>query len=201
MSDGWTLNLEREDVCPVVTFPEGVAFEEYLSTLDKKSRHEIRRKIRRATGTGELKLEQSPDPLADLDVFIDLHQAKWGADGLFPPTPGGDASRVFIRRWFEEAGPDGPVKLLFLTVAGRRIAAGILVVDGDRLMFYNAGIDPDSRDLSPGVIFMAEALRFAIENRMRQFDFLRGDEPYKYEWGSVDEPIQRLLVRRDEARA
>jgi CelD/BcsL family acetyltransferase involved in cellulose biosynthesis len=201
MSDGWTLNLEREDVCPVVTFPEGAAFEEYLSTLDKKSRHEIRRKLRRAAGTGELKLEQSLDPLADLDVFIDLHQAKWGADGLFPPTPGGDASRVFIRRWFEEAGPDGPVKLLFLTVGGRRIAAGIVVVDGDRLMFYNAGIDPDARDLSPGVIFMAEALRFAIEQGMHQFDFLRGDEPYKYEWGSVDEPIQRLLVRRDEARA
>ena len=36
---------------------------------------------------------------------------------------------------------------------------------------------------------------------MRAFDFLRGNEPYKYEWGSVDEPIQRLLVRRDGARA
>jgi CelD/BcsL family acetyltransferase involved in cellulose biosynthesis len=27
-------------------------------------------------------------------------------------------------------------------------------------------------------------------------DFLRGDESYKYEWGAVDEPIQRLLLRR-----
>jgi CelD/BcsL family acetyltransferase involved in cellulose biosynthesis len=27
-------------------------------------------------------------------------------------------------------------------------------------------------------------------------DFLRGDESYKYQWGAVDEPIQRLLVRR-----
>ena len=45
-----------------------------------------------------------------------------------------------------------------------RMAASIartgvsLIVDGDRLMFYNAGIDPDSRDLSPGVIFMAERM-------------------------------------------
>ena len=36
---------------------------------------------------------------------------------------------------------------------------------------------------------------------MRRFDFLRGNEPYKYEWGAVDEPIQRLLVRRDETGA
>ena len=28
----------------------------------------------------------------------------------------------------------------------------------------------------------------------RRFDFLRGDEAYKYEWGAVDEPIHRLLV-------
>jgi CelD/BcsL family acetyltransferase involved in cellulose biosynthesis len=36
----------------------------------------------------------------------------------------------------------------------------------------------------------------AIERGIRRLDFLRGDEPYKYEWGAVDEPIQRLLVRR-----
>ena len=201
ISHGWTLNLEREDVCPVVHIPDGAGFEDYLSTLDKKARHEIRRKLRRAEAAGEVVLARSPDPLADLETFIDLHQRKWGADGLFPPTPGGDASRVFIRRWIEESGPDGPVELLFLTVGGRRIASGILVVDGDRLMFYNAGIDPDARELSPGVIFTVESIRFAIEHGKRQFDFLRGNEPYKYEWGSVDEPIQRLLVRRDEARA
>lgn len=200
ISDGWTLNLEREDVCPVVSLPEGVGFEDYLSTLDKKARHEIRRKLRRAEAGGEIELAPSSDPLADLETFIDLHQRKWGADGLFPPTPGGDASRVFIRRWFEESDADGPVRLLFLTVGGRRIAAGILVDDGDRLMFYNAGVEPDARELSPGVIFAAAAIRFAVEHGKRKFDFLRGNEPYKYEWGAVDEPIQRLLVRRDEAR-
>ncbi len=33
---------------------------------------------------------------------------------------------------------------------------------------------------------------------VRRLDFLRGDEPYKYDWGAVDEPIQRLLVRRKD---
>ena len=31
----------------------------------------------------------------------------------------------------------------------------------------------------------------------RWIDFLRGDEGYKYEWGALDQPIQRLLVRRE----
>ena len=35
----------------------------------------------------------------------------------------------------------------------------------------------------------------------RRFDYLRGAEPYKYEWGAVDEPIERLLVVRRPKRA
>jgi CelD/BcsL family acetyltransferase involved in cellulose biosynthesis len=66
-------------------------------------------------------------------------------------------------------------------------------------MFYNAGIDPDARELSPGVVLTGRYMRHAIETGKRRFDFLRGDEPYKYEWGATDEPIQRLLVRRDAA--
>jgi CelD/BcsL family acetyltransferase involved in cellulose biosynthesis len=198
MREDWTLNLEREDVCPVVHLPEGVDFEGYLSTLDKKERHEIRRKIRRAEAAGELALRPSTDPQADLETFIHMHQKKWGDQGLFPDTPGGDASRTFVRRLFELSGPDGPVKLSFLTVGGTPIASGIHVEAGDTVMFYNAGIDPDALHLSPGVVLVAMYMRQAIETGKRRFDFLRGDEPYKYTWGSTDEPIQRLLVRRNE---
>ena len=79
-----------------MTLPERVDFEDYLATLGKKERHEIRRKIRRAEAAGELSLDDSADPLADLDAFIDLHQSAWGEDGLFPPTPGGDRSRGLL---------------------------------------------------------------------------------------------------------
>jgi CelD/BcsL family acetyltransferase involved in cellulose biosynthesis len=196
IANGWTLNVDREDVCPVVTLPEVDDIEAYLATLGKKERHEVRRKVRRAAGIGEIRLRESTDPLGELDDFIDLHQKRWGADGLFPPTKGGDQSRVFIRRLFELFGPDG-LGLTFLSVGDRRIAAGIHFETSDSLLFYNAGIDPDSRELSPGVVMTWAYIRRCLERGLRRFDFLRGDEPYKYEWGAVDEPIQRLLVRRD----
>jgi CelD/BcsL family acetyltransferase involved in cellulose biosynthesis len=201
MSEGWTLNVEREDVCPVLTLTPGADFDAYLATLDKKGRHEIRRKLRRAEAVGELRLTDSTDPLAELDAFIDLHQRKWGERGLFPATPGGDASRRFFRRLFEEHGPDGALRLSFLTVGERRIAAGIHFRTADGYLYYNAGVDPDARDLSPGVVMVAAYIERAISEGCRRFDFLRGDEPYKYEWGSVDEPIQRILVRRDGGAA
>ena len=89
-------------------------FEGFLATLGGKERHEIRRKIRRAEAVGPIRLTRSSDPLADLPAFIDLHQKRWGAEGLFPATPGGAASRTFFGRLFELFGADGPLVLSFL---------------------------------------------------------------------------------------
>jgi CelD/BcsL family acetyltransferase involved in cellulose biosynthesis len=203
MSEGWTLNVEREDVCPVIRIPEGADIDGVLATLGKKERHEIRRKVRRAEAAGPIELVESTDPLADLDAFIDLHQARWGERGLFPPTPGGDQSRRFVRRLFELYPADGPwsIHLGFLTVAGRRIAAEIHFETAGSVLYYNAGVDPEARDLSPGVVLLERLVRRAIELGKCRVDLLRGDEPYKYEWGAVDEPIQRILVRRTASLA
>jgi CelD/BcsL family acetyltransferase involved in cellulose biosynthesis len=173
-----------------------VTGEEFLDTLGKKSRHEIRRKVRRAEGVGEVRLTPSARPLEDLEAFIDLHQRKWGDAGLFPPTEGGRQSRVFIHRLFELFGDDGPARLAFLSVDERRIATGITFEADGELLYYNAGLDPEARDLSPGVVMVAKYVEHALARGIRRMDFLRGAEAYKYEWGAEDEPIQRLLVRR-----
>ncbi|HEV8401591.1 MAG TPA: GNAT family N-acetyltransferase, partial [Candidatus Limnocylindrales bacterium] len=196
IAEGWTLNVDREDVCPVVTLPVGADMDGYLATLDKKQRHEIRRKTRRAEAVGDVRLDDATHPLEDLDAFVDLHQKKWGANGLFPDTPGGAQSSVLFRRLFELHGDDGPLRLTFLSVGGRRIAAGVHFETPDAFLFYNMGVDPAARDLSPGVLLIGAMVERALAAGVRRLDFLRGDEPYKYEYGAVDEPIQRLLVRR-----
>ena len=194
--EGWAVTLEQEDVCPVVTVPEGLDFEGYLGTLDKKERHEIRRKVRRAEAAGRIALEPSTDPVGDMEAFVELHQKRWGAEGLFPATEGGAQSRRFMERLFELAGGDGTVELRFLTMNGRRIAAGVAFVDEGSVYYYNAGVDPAARELSAGVVMVARWVADAIARGRRRVDFLRGDEAYKYEWGAVNEPIRRLLVVR-----
>jgi CelD/BcsL family acetyltransferase involved in cellulose biosynthesis len=200
MAEGWTVDVEAEEVCPVATLPGGATLDDYFATLGKKERHEIRRKVRRAEAAGELLLTDSSDPLADLEAFINLHQKRWGADGLFPDTEGGAQSRTFFRRMFELFGADGPLRLAFLTVDGRRIAAGVSFETDEAVLYYNAGVDPEARELSPGVVMVERYVRRALEHGVRRLDFLRGNEPYKYEWGAVDETIQRLLVRRTAGR-
>jgi CelD/BcsL family acetyltransferase involved in cellulose biosynthesis len=212
IAEGWTLNVEREDVCPAIRIPQGADFDGLLATLGKKERHEIRRKVRRAEAAGPIELVESTDPPADLDAFIDLHQARWGERGLFPATPGGEQSRRFVRRLFELFGAAAgdpvavasghpTIHLGFLTVAGKRIAAEIHFETGGSVMYYNAGVDPAARELSPGVVLLERLVRRAIDRGKCRVDLLRGDEPYKYEWGGVDEPVQRILVRRGMSAA
>jgi hypothetical protein len=96
--EGWHVTREQEDVCPVLTLPGDGDWETYLASLDKKERHEIRRKIRRAEAAGRTP-SASVDPDVDaVDAFIDLHRAALGDDGLFGDSCG-DRSRSSSIGW------------------------------------------------------------------------------------------------------
>ena len=154
--------MEREDVSPVVHLPADASFDDYLATLGKKERHEIWRKVRRAESAGDIAPDGLDRPAARPRGVHRPPPEDAGARRLFPPTPGGDASRTFVRRLFEEHGAAGPLRLAFLTVGGRRIAAGIHFRTSDGYLYYNAGVDPDARDLSLGVVMVAEYVRRAL---------------------------------------
>ncbi len=195
----WRVDVTQEDVCPVAQLPESRDWDEYLGTLGKSARHEIRRKLRRAEAVGEVRYRPMPLDAASVDAFIDLHQARWGEDGLFPATEGGDRSRRFLHRLTELEAAEGPCAQLQLgqvTVGDRVVFAGVGFDDGTTCYFYNAGIDPTARELSPGVTGTAAYIRDRMDAGRTRFDFLRGDESYKYEWGAMDEPVMRIVVTR-----
>jgi CelD/BcsL family acetyltransferase involved in cellulose biosynthesis len=51
--------------------------------------------------------------------------------------------------------------------------------------------------LSLGTVLTAHAMRHSIENDGgREFDFLRGNEGYKYRWGALDRYNARLSLTR-----
>ncbi len=195
---GWNVAREQEEVCPVLHV-DGWDWDTYLQTLSTKDRHELRRKMRRAEAAGPVEFEEVPDPSSAVDELIRLHQARWGEEGLFPDTEGGARSRRFFRRLAELEGPGGVFRIGRLTVAGRAIFMCVGFHDRGTVYYYNAGNDPDAQALSPGVIGVASYLRHEMGEGTRVFDFLRGDEPYKYRWGAKDEPIERLIVIRRAA--
>ena len=54
----------------------------------------------------------------------------------------------------------------------------------DRVLFYQAGYDPEWQSYSPGRLLIAYAIKSSIAEHAKEFDFLRGDEEYKSTWTS-----------------
>jgi CelD/BcsL family acetyltransferase involved in cellulose biosynthesis len=100
--------------------------------------------------------------------------------------------------FFDVAGvlhEEGWLQLAFVELVGEK-AASLLNFDyGGAILVYNSGYDPLSyRSLSPGIVVTARSIEHAIEQGRGTFDFLRGDEEYKYRFGAHDTEVRRLLV-------
>ena len=182
-----------EEPAPYIDLQGIRTLDEHLERLDKKQRHEIRRKVRRGEAAG-VQISASEDVLADLPEFIRLHRARWGERGLFTETPKGVEEEVFLRELFATA-PSGTISMLMArNDEFGTFAAGLFLRDAGAIRYWNAGGDAAARALSPGVLLFVHGLTLAINEGRAQLDFLRGNEPYKYECGAVDAQVMKCEV-------
>ena len=184
-----------EEPAPYIDLQGIRTLDEHLERLDKKQRHEIRRKVRRGEAAG-VQISASEDVLADLPEFVRLHRARWGERGLFTETPKGVEEEVFLRELFATA-PSGTISMLMArNDEFGTFAAGLFLRDAGAIRYWNAGGDAAARALSPGVLLFVHGLTLAINEGRAQLDFLRGNEAYKYECGAVDAQVMKLEIPR-----
>jgi CelD/BcsL family acetyltransferase involved in cellulose biosynthesis len=164
--------------------------------LDKKQRHEIRRKLRKADNevtTRFIIVGPEQDLEAEMQTFIDLHQKSTPEKDKFMDPQ--------MQAFFFDVGhalqAQGWLQLAFIEMDGIK-AASLLNFDyGDSILVYNSGYDPAQfYHLSPGIVVTARCIEHAISQGRREFDFLRGDEVYKYRFGAKDTKVRRLLIAK-----
>jgi CelD/BcsL family acetyltransferase involved in cellulose biosynthesis len=88
--------------------------------------------------------------------------------------------------------------LAFLEEDGHK-AAGYVNFDYlNRIWVYNSGLNLDFVDISPGWVLLGHLLKWANENGRSEFDFMRGDEEYKYRFGAIDRSVVRATLHIPE---
>jgi CelD/BcsL family acetyltransferase involved in cellulose biosynthesis len=106
------------------------------------------------------------------------------------------AMRAHMQQTARCAFEAGCLQLAFLEVKGEK-AAGYLNFDYlDKLWIYNSGLDWKYSEYSPGWVLLANLIRNAIDAGRTEFDFMRGNEDYKYRFGAVDRFVMRILVKK-----
>jgi CelD/BcsL family acetyltransferase involved in cellulose biosynthesis len=191
--EGLAVAVERDEVCPVALLCS--SWEAYLQMLSKKQRHEIRRKLRRVQEDAEWDWRTSRS-LAELDrdleSFFDLHEASADDKAGFLTSD----VRAFFRAVSAWALRCGWLRLSVLRRNGVDIASTLSFAYRDRWLLYNSGYDPAFSALSPGIAAVALAMQDAIAEKAVAFDFLSGNEPYKYQFGASDTHTCRAVVTR-----
>ena len=88
------------------------------------------------------------------------------------------------------------LQMSFLTINDEPAAAYLNFVYGDSVLVYNSGLLPDKYGhLSAGIILLANNIRNAIENGYKIFDFLRGNEIYKFRMGGQETRVFMLTAK------
>ena len=169
-------------------------FDEYLSRVEKKQRHEIRRKMRRAIESERgvrWFISDMADPEAEIDSFLKLMEQDQGKASFLQ-----EPMRTQMRDVIRTAHENGWLWLAFLEADGQRIAAALNFDYENKLWGYNAGVNRDFMDLSPGWVLLGYVLEWCCQNGRYEFDFMRGDEDYKYRFGGVNKYVMRAKLTR-----
>jgi CelD/BcsL family acetyltransferase involved in cellulose biosynthesis len=189
---GLTMTSVVEERCPVLHLPD--SWETYLASLSSKHRHELSRKIRRferEEPSGRITIETTPTGVAArLGDFLDLHRQSRVGKARFMD----ERMEGFFRRVVVALAAQGAARLNFLDTPAGPIAAFVTLEWDDTVGLYNSGFRPDCAGLSPGLVLLAGLVRDALERGRRRFDFLRGEERYKYEFGPAPEAVHAVTI-------
>ena len=176
----------QHEVAAVLTLP--ATFEDWLMGLGKKTRHEVRRKGRRFEALlGPARIERANGPAAVAE-FAAMHRRAFGDKGGFM-TPEMEA---FFADLHAHAG--AVIDMLYGT-GPDPVAAAFGFEDDTTYYLYNSAYDPDMRDASPGIVLLSSLIFRAVAEHRTTVDFLKGDEPYKYQHGAHPRPLYAVEVQ------
>ena len=192
---GWTHH--EEIYHPTPRIPLNGSFDDYLARIDKKQRHEIRRKMRRAAESEKnvrfTIVNGTEDINAEINAFFDLMVHDPGKAAFLHP-----AMREQMAVTIQNAHAQGYLWLAFLEIDGVKTAASLNFDYRNKLWGYNSGVSREHMELSPGWVLLAHTIQWCCDNGRYEFDFMRGDEEYKYRFGGVNKYVMRVKVINSE---
>jgi CelD/BcsL family acetyltransferase involved in cellulose biosynthesis len=171
------------DSCWHFDLPE--TWEQFYQGRNKSLKRKIRKAEKRVS-TGEVTILTTSEGLDFEEAFdhlVTLHQQRFESKG----EPGVFADSKFHKFLFEATKELCSNNLAEINVSfadSIPLAAQLYLFADTGPQFYQAGINTDRMDLEPGHLMFTHAVKSAIARNHGEFDFLRGNEPYKPFWGA-----------------
>ncbi len=184
-----------QDVCPVLTLKSPNRADPSFDTEALRKFRYYRRRLER---TGECVIEAAgPQSFPTFfDALLRLHRERWSLRaelGVLNNSSITQLHREVASQFLEE----GNLRLHLLTLDGHAAAAFYGFHHARKTMYYLGGFSPEFKHLNVGTVIVGDAIERAAQEGASEFDFLRGDESYKYAWGATNRLTYRRTIYRN----
>lgn len=169
-------------ICPYAVLSSN--WELFLQELSANARKDIRRQLRLFDESKDIRystVQNKNEVIPAMEKLFRLHTKRWtssGEEGVFQRKRFNQFHQKISEIFFEK----GWLLLSSLSNTHRNIAAHYDYRFSNKIYAYQSGFDPQWENFSAGTVSLALVIRQAISQGIKEFDFLRGDAPYKYKW-------------------
>ncbi len=192
--DDFRLTTEEDMECAEIPLIGG--FEQFWDQRPHGLRRNVQRYLRKAQAIDEPGFCVCAEPETELvNALITLHTARWQRHGEWGMIVR-NRSALFLREVIERFGSHDMLRFFSLRFQGRIVAVICSFPYRNVLFSYLSAFDPEYEALGFGRILLYYSLRYAFEKGYASWNFLRGSEPYKFEWGARSIPKCRVIVTR-----
>ncbi|WP_052213608.1 GNAT family N-acetyltransferase [Belnapia sp. F-4-1] len=190
-----TVNADGVDnaVCPYVSLPR--SWDEYLRhSVSANTRQKLRRFLRLVEGSPDFEVVAARPETVEQDIgtLLDFWEAKWGSRKAGKM----DRIRAQTRSMLLRCSEAGCLFLPTLRYQGRPVGALTILLDHRKrsYLFHMGGRDESFDAPPPGLCLHAFSIRHAIEAGFSSYDFLRGNEAYKFSFGAEPHLLRSLVL-------
>lgn len=174
-ADGKHFDAVIGSFCPIASLPE--TREGFFRNLTVSGRQTFNRESKILAKRGRVDHERviGIRAIEALGAFVDLYETRW--------TSRDERFALFLKTYVGRASGEETVRIDFLKVDGRVVAGLFHLRHRDTESMYLMAVDRAFEPrVSIGNIVVGMCIGRAIKEGARTYDFLKGDEPYKFRW-------------------
>jgi CelD/BcsL family acetyltransferase involved in cellulose biosynthesis len=158
------------------------SFDQFLAGLSSNERYKIRNRTKKMLAVPGVRFGAVTD--SELPAVLDrlrvLHALRATQKGIESSFDDDDVQRFHAR--LVTALPASSLTFRCLWSGDEIFAVFYGFTLAGRLFYFQLGYDPAWSDRSPGIVLLSEVIREAHERGCTEFNFLQGDEPFKWTW-------------------